>query len=158
MVAPPPPMLNVIFVGNFPQPPLNHSREKEWPPLKIIIAHPLGKLWMLPILFIYIPVLLLVIFYSSILIKLRTQAHPGEQSSNIEQQRQRRNRNVLCMSIAIISLFVFCWLSFMTNILILSYRGSSIHFSCNFRQYYVVNSMVAPAIKLCFQPDYLLHI
>ncbi|CAH3170818.1 unnamed protein product [Porites evermanni] len=74
-----------------------------------------------------------------------TQAHPGEQSSNIEQQRQRRNRNVLCMSIAIISLFVFCWLSFMTNILILSYRGSSTHFSCNFRQYYVVNSMVAAA-------------
>ena len=45
---PPTPMLDVIFVGNFPQPPLNHSREKEWPPFKIIIAHPLGKLWMLP--------------------------------------------------------------------------------------------------------------
>ena len=43
-------MLDVIFVGDFPQPPLNHSREKEWPPLKIIIAHPLGKLWMLPYL------------------------------------------------------------------------------------------------------------
>ena len=43
-----PPMLDVIFVGNFPQPPLNHSREKEWPPLKIIIAHPLGKLLMFP--------------------------------------------------------------------------------------------------------------
>ena len=25
----PPLMLDVIFVGNFPQPPLNHSREKE---------------------------------------------------------------------------------------------------------------------------------
>ena len=24
-----PPMLDVIFIGNFPQPPLNHSREKE---------------------------------------------------------------------------------------------------------------------------------
>ena len=23
-----PPMLNIILVGNFPQPPLNHSREK----------------------------------------------------------------------------------------------------------------------------------
>ena len=48
MLPPPTPMLDVIFVGNFPQPPLNHSREKEWPPLKIIIAHPLGKLWMFP--------------------------------------------------------------------------------------------------------------
>ena len=25
----PPPMLDVIFVGNFPQPPLNHSKGKE---------------------------------------------------------------------------------------------------------------------------------
>ena len=28
-----PPTLDVIFVANFPQPPLNHSREKEFPPL-----------------------------------------------------------------------------------------------------------------------------
>ena len=27
-------MLDVIFVENFPQPPLNHSTEKEWPPSK----------------------------------------------------------------------------------------------------------------------------
>ena len=60
------------------------------------------------ILFIYIPVLLLVILYSIILIKLKTQVHPGEHSSraNVEQLRQRRNRSVLYMSIAIISMFV----------------------------------------------------
>ena len=34
------------------------------------------------ILFVYIPVLLLVILYSIILIKLKTQVHPGEQSAN----------------------------------------------------------------------------
>ena len=34
------------------------------------------------ILFIYIPVLLLVILYSIIVIKLKTQVHPGEQSAN----------------------------------------------------------------------------
>ena len=33
-------------------------------------------------LFIYIPVLLLVILYSIIVIKLKTQVHPGEQSAN----------------------------------------------------------------------------
>ena len=42
-LPPPPLMFDVIFVGNFPQPPLNQSRKKEWPPFKIIIAHPLGK-------------------------------------------------------------------------------------------------------------------
>ena len=35
------------------------------------------------ILFIYIPVLLLVILYSIIVMKLKTQAHPGEQSTNL---------------------------------------------------------------------------
>ena len=60
------------------------------------------------ILFICIPVLLLVILYSIIVIKLKTQAHPGEQSANTQQQRNRRNRNVLQMSIAIVTVFVFC--------------------------------------------------
>ena len=67
------------------------------------------------ILFIYIPLLLLVILYSIIVIKLKTQAHPGEQSANSQQQRDRRNRNVLQMSIAIVTVFVLCWLPNATN-------------------------------------------
>ena len=63
------------------------------------------------ILFTYIPVLLLVILYSIIFIKLKTQVHPGEQSTNNQQQRKRRNRNVLQMSIAIVTGFVLCSLS-----------------------------------------------
>ena len=69
------------------------------------------------ILFIYIPVMLLVLLYSIILIKLKTQAHPGEQSANIQQQRNRRNRNVLHMSIAIVLVFVICLLPFTINFL-----------------------------------------
>ena len=60
--------------------------------------------------FIFIPVLLLVIVYSVIVIKLKTQAHPGEQSANTQQQRDRRNRNVLQMYIATVTVFVCCWL------------------------------------------------
>ena len=97
------------------------------------------------ILFIYIPVLLLVILYSFIFIKLKAQVHPGQHSSNIEQQRQRRNRNVLHMSIAIISVFVFCWLPFTINELILVYRSSSTHFSCSFWLYYYVTFYIAAA-------------
>ena len=44
-------------------------------------------------LFIYIPVLLLIILYSIIVIKLKTQAHPGNQSANTQQQWDRGNRN-----------------------------------------------------------------
>ena len=67
------------------------------------------------ILFTYIPVLLLVILYSIIFIKFKTQAHPGEQSTNNQQQRKRKNGNVLQMSIAIVTVFVLCWLPFSTN-------------------------------------------
>jgi len=54
------------------------------------------------ILFIYIPVMLLVLLYSIILIKLKTRAHPGEQSANIQQQGNKRNRNVLQLSIVVL--------------------------------------------------------
>ena len=97
--------------------------------------------WLLAyiILFTYIPVLLLAILYSIIVIKLKTQAHPGEQSANTQQQRKRRNRNVLQMSIAIITMFVFCWLPLSINFFIILYQHSSItHFSCSFWIYYEV--------------------
>ncbi|CAH3170808.1 unnamed protein product [Porites evermanni] len=114
------------------------------------LSYPEFKL-VIYMLFIYIPVLLLVILYSFIFIKLKAQAHPGEHSSNIEQQRQRRNRNVLHMSIAIISVFVFCWLPFITNVLIDNYRSSFMYFSCSFWLYFHVTSYVAAA-NCAFNP------
>ncbi|CAH3024379.1 unnamed protein product [Porites evermanni] len=60
-----------------------------------------------PILFTYIPLVLLVLLYSIILIKVKIQAHPGEQSANTQQQRNRRNRNVFQMSTAIVLVFFF---------------------------------------------------
>ena len=98
------------------------------------------------ILFICIPVLLLVILYSIIVIKLKTQAHPGEQSANSQQQRDRRNRNVLQMSIAIVTVFVLCWLPFTTNILIIIvYKDSVTYFSCSFWIYFHVTYFTAHA-------------
>ena len=96
------------------------------------------------ILFIYIPVLLLVILYSIIVIKLKTQAHPGEQSANTQQQRNRRNRNVLQMSIAIVTVFVFCWLPDSFNFLIFLYQDIR-HLSCSFWICYRVTDYMAMA-------------
>ena len=106
-------------------------------------------------LFIYIPVLLLVILYSIIVIKLKTQAHPGEQSANNQQQRKRRNRNVLQMSIAIVTVFVLCWLPYSINFLIVWYRDSSTLFSCSFWIYcevtlYMVDAYCAINPVICF--------
>ena len=97
------------------------------------------------ILFIYIPVLLLAILYSIIFIKLKTQVHPGEQSTNNQQQRKRRNRNVLQMSIAIVTVFVLCWLPYNTNYLIIEYQDSSAHFSFSFQICFAVTYLTANA-------------
>ena len=97
------------------------------------------------ILFIYIPVLFLVILYAVIVIKLKTQAHPGEQSANTQQQRDRRNRNVLQMSIAIVTVFVLCWLPCSINVLIIWYQDTFTHFSCSFWIYYRVTRYMANA-------------
>ena len=50
----------------------------------------------------YPPFVLLVIIYSVILIKLKRQLHPGEQSASAEEQPTRKNRSVLKMAIAIV--------------------------------------------------------
>ena len=112
-------------------------------------------------LFIYIPVLLLVILYSIIVIKLKTQAHPGEKSANTKQQRDRRNRNVLQMSIAIVTVFVLCWLPCSINVLIIWYQDTFTHFSCSFRIYYRVTRYMAyaycainPIICFMFSSNY----
>ena len=62
-------------------------------------------------IFIFIPTVQLVALYSIIMIKLKKQVHPGEQSANAEEQSTRRNRNVLKMAIAIV-LFLFLFLFF----------------------------------------------
>ena len=114
------------------------------------------------ILFIYIPVLLLAILYSIIFIKLKTQVHPGEQSANTQQQRNKRSRNVLQMSIAIVTVFVLCWLPFTTNILIIIvYKDSVTYFSCIFWIYFHVTYFTAhaycainPTICFIFSSNY----
>ena len=69
-------------------------------------------------IFIFILAVLLVALYSIIMIKLKKQAHPSEQSANAEEQRTRRNRKVLKMAIAIVLAFFFCWTPYVINELI----------------------------------------
>ena len=111
------------------------------------------------ILLIFIPVIILVILYSIILIKLKTQAHPGEQSANTQQHRKRQNRNVLQMSIAIVLVFVSCWLPFYTNLFVIEY--SSVQFSCAFLLYFdvavvmtVAYCAINPIICFVFSSNY----
>jgi len=61
------------------------------------------------VVFLYIPIAFLSILFCFILIKLKTEKVPGEQSVSAEEVREKRNRNVLTMATAIVLGFVLCW-------------------------------------------------
>ena len=114
------------------------------------------------IVFFYIPFVLVVILYSIIIIKLKMQAHPGEQSAQAEEQRTRRNRNVLKMATAIVVAFFICWIPFSCNWIIVSFSApDSLIFSSSFYLYYIVtlfmayaNCAINPIICLILSSNY----
>ena len=110
------------------------------------------------IVFYYIPIALLVILYSVIVIKLKSQKVPGEQSVNAEQQRAKRNRNVLKMAIAIVVGFVLCWVSW-SIMNLLSYPARDL--SSAFVLYWTIahfmaysNCAINPCICFIFSSNY----
>ena len=112
------------------------------------------------VVFVYIPTVLLVAFYSIIMIKLKKQAHPGEQSANAEEQRTRRNRNVLKMAIAIVAVFFICWIPFFSIQLMFYFTTDSSIRSCCSLIYTVTlfmayaNCAINPIICLVFSSNY----
>ena len=115
------------------------------------------------ILFFHIPFVVFAILYSIILIKLKKQAHPGEQSANAEEQRTRRNRNVFKMTVAIVVVFFICWIPYLSirTILDFSAPDSPILSSCSFYPYALVtlfmayaNCAINPIICLTLSSNY----
>ena len=84
------------------------------------------------IVFFYIPFVVLVILYSIILIKLKKQAHSGEQSAAAEEQRTRRNRNALKMAVAIVVAFFVCWIPFSIHLVIFYFAPKNTLDFCKF--------------------------
>ena len=115
----------------------------------------------LAILFLFIPFVVLVILYSIILIKLKKQAHPGEQSANAEEQRTRRNRNVFKMTVAIVVVFFICWIPLTINVLMFNLVPTKTLDFCKFRVFHEVaflmactNCAINPIICLTFTSNY----
>ena len=111
------------------------------------------------VVFFYIPIVLLVVLYSVIVIKLKTQKIPGEQSVGAEQQRAKRNRSVLKMAIAVVVGFTLCWLP-KTIILLLSLFPRW-NVSCAFSLYAYIahfmslsNCAINPCICFIFSGNY----
>ena len=112
----------------------------------------------LSVVLCYIPIVMLAILYSIIVIKLKSQNIPGEQSANAEQQRAKRNKNVLKMAIAIVLGFVLCWVPFSITSLLLLTRDS---LPCSLFIYWYIswfmtvsNCAVNPCICFIFSSNY----
>ena len=58
--------------------------------------------------FFKFPLILLIVLYSTILIKLKLQKRPGQQMSVAGKQRQKQNKNVIEMAIAIVIGLLLC--------------------------------------------------
>ena len=113
----------------------------------------------LSVVFLYIPIAMLTILYSIIVIKLKSQTIPGEQSTNAEQQRAKRNRNVLKMAIAIMLGFALCWVPYSIVCLLLLFAKDSL--PCGFFLYLYItwfishsNCAINPCICFIFSSNY----
>ena len=109
--------------------------------------------------FLYIPTVLLAVLYSIIVIKLKSQKRPGEQSAIAEQQRAQRNRNVLKMAIAIVLGFVLCWIPYSIGKLLLYFARDAL--PCGFFIFWnitrfmpVSNNAINPCICFIFSSNY----
>ena len=113
------------------------------------------------VVFFYIPFVLLAVLYSIILIKLKTQIFPGEQSANAQEQRARRNGNILKMAIAIVLGFVLCFLPYNIIVMLTFFTWDGTSVPCgitrlNFITLYLVyaNCAINPCICFIFSGNY----
>ena len=105
------------------------------------------------------PLVLIAILYIIIYSKLKSQTIPGEQSANARQQREKRERNVLRMAIAIVLSFAVCWLPYI--ILLILFLFVSDIWSCGFQYFWSfaivltnANCAINPCICFIFSGNY----
>ena len=109
-----------------------------------------------------VPLALIAILYFTILLKLKSQKIPGEQPFNAREQRLKRERNVLKMSIAIVLVFAVCWLPHNIYWFISLFPSDSIMIpSCGFRYFTSIafilaesNCAINPCICFIFSGNY----
>ncbi|XP_022783012.1 neuropeptide FF receptor 2-like [Stylophora pistillata] len=113
-------------------------------------------------IFLYIPFSLMIILYSIILVKLKSQKPPGEHSIKVKKHFIKRQRNVLKMATAIVIGFAVCWMPVsIYNVLSLLVWDTTKLLSCNMLQYHFIasfigraNCAVNPCICFIFSENY----
>lgn len=109
-----------------------------------------------------LPLITMMVIYSVILVTIRRRKIPGSlESSRARRHKERRNRRVLKMVLAVLLAFLICWLPF--NIYIyMNYFGLRQHSPCNGKETVLVvtlflaytNAAVNPFIYFAFSENY----
>ena len=97
------------------------------------------------VIFFYTPLVLIAVLYIIVVLKLKSQKTPGEQSVNAGQRRTRRERNVLKMAIAIVLVFAVCWLPISIYWILVLLTSDNMTSSCGFRYFAIASFLMADA-------------
>ena len=106
------------------------------------------------VVFLYIPLVLMTVLYSFIVLKLKSQPTPGEHSANAWKQREKRERNLLKMVIAVVLSFAICWVPFTIFFLVGKVSCSNIHYFIIAQIVSRANCAINPCICLTFSRNY----
>lgn len=78
----------------------------------------------------FFPLTLLVILYSTILVKLTRRKTPGNSSFRTQQRISKRNRSVVRMVLAVVVVFALCWLPINTYVYMAYFFWTPQELSC----------------------------
>ena len=108
----------------------------------------------------FFPAIILIIVYSIIIITLKRQKFPGNQSVKDKKRVAKRNRSVLRMVVAVVIVFICCWLPFNVSTYIALFRWGS-KFPCHASSifFWVVfiaysNGCISPCLYFIFNENF----
>lgn len=112
------------------------------------------------ITFFFFPATILTIVYSIIIITLKRQKFPGNQSVKDKKRVAKRNRSVLRMVVAVVIVFICCWLPFNVSMYIALFQwgpnvpcyASSLFFWVIFIAY--SNGCISPCLYFIFNENF----
>lgn len=108
----------------------------------------------------FFPATILTIVYSIIIITLKRQKFPGNQSVKDKKRVAKRNRSVLRMVVAVVVVFICCWLPFNVSVYIALFQWgsnvpcyiSSLFFWVTFIAY--SNGCISPCLYFIFNENF----
>lgn len=108
----------------------------------------------------FFPAIILTIVYSIIIITLKRQKFPGNQSVKDKKRVAKRNRSVLRMVVAVVVVFICCWLPFNVSMYIALFQWGS-HVPCYASSlfFWVVfiaysNGCISPCLYFIFNENF----